>query len=128
MGLAAAVVGAGVIGAGGAMYASSQNAKAAGRASAAQQQGNNAAISEQQRQFDINQANLHPWLQSGQGALSQQMQLLGLGGIPGIGANGQAITPDYAAYVQNNPDLLASYQAQANGGTGWAPGGTPGED
>jgi hypothetical protein len=125
MGMAAAAVGAGALGAAGNIYSSSQNASAAKHAANAQQQANAQAMAEQQREYGINQQHMAPFLQSGQGALSQQMQLLGLGGIPGIGPNGQAQTPDYAAYVQNNPDLLAAYQAQA-GGSGWAPNGAAG--
>lgn len=114
MGLAAATIGAGVLGAGAMAYSGSQQSKAAGKAANAQTAANQAAIGEQQREFDVNQSNLAPWLQKGSAALGQQADLLGLGG-----------SPDYAAYVQNNPDLMADYQAQANGG-GWTPSGQTG--
>lgn len=110
-----ATIGAATIGAGASVYAGSQAAGAAKSAANAQQQANAQALAEQQREFNVNQTNLQPFLQAGQAAVGGQRDLLGLGGG----------TPDYASYVRNNPDLLAAYQAQA-GGSGWAPNGPAG--
>ncbi len=54
--------------------------KAAKRAAAAQQQGLEAGITEQRRQFDVTQANLRPFQEAGVGALAGQQALLGLSG------------------------------------------------
>jgi len=51
---------------------------AVGQASQAQQQSAQASIDEQRRQFDAVQKLLNPYVQSGTGALQQQMALLGL--------------------------------------------------
>ncbi len=73
-------VAAAVVGAGGAIYSSNKNAQTAKKAGEAQGQGDQAAVDEQQRQFDITQKNLQPWLVGGQQALGQQQNLLGLNG------------------------------------------------
>jgi hypothetical protein len=51
---------------------------AVGQASQVQQQSAQAGIDEQRRQFDAVQKLLNPYVQSGTGALQQQMALLGL--------------------------------------------------
>lgn len=97
------------------VYGASQQSKAVKSAAQAQTDASSAAIAEQQRQFDINQSNLKPYLTAGQSALQSQMALLGLGGTPATpaaAAPAASAQPDYAAYVQNNPDLLAAYQSQ----------------
>ena len=53
-------------------------AKDAGEAQAA---SSDKAVAEQRRQFDITQANLQPFIQAGQGALTEQQALLGLSGV-----------------------------------------------
>ena len=59
---------------------------AAGDDADVQAQASQAAIEEQQRQFDILQANLSPYMQAGLPALSQYQALLGLGGGAPAGA------------------------------------------
>lgn len=54
--------------------------KAAKRAAGVQQQGQEAGIAEQRRQFDITQGNFQPFQEAGVGALGQQQALLGLSG------------------------------------------------
>ena len=54
--------------------------KAAKRAGKIQQQGQEAGVAEQRRQFDITQGNLQPFQEAGVGALGQQQALLGLSG------------------------------------------------
>ena len=103
-------------GIGGSLIASNGAKSAANTAAAAETAANNAAIAEQQRQFNTNQANLQPFLQGGQSALQAQLALLGLSpGTSGTGATpGMAATPgqpDYASYLQQNPDVLAGYNA-----------------
>jgi hypothetical protein len=63
---------------------------AAKTAAQQQEQGVQAGIAEQKRQFDVTQANLQPWLTAGTGALSQ----LTSGTAPG----GSLVTPYGATY------------------------------
>lgn len=88
---------ASVAGIGSSIYGAVNNANATGKAAQTQADAAKQAA-----------ANYAPWLGAGQSALGAQMQLLGLGG----GAGGIGGQPNYAAYVQNNPDLLAAYQSQ----------------
>lgn len=62
------------------LYNGSQAADAAQGANAATQAGNQAAIAEQQRQFDAIQQLLSPYVNAGTGALAGQQNLLGLNG------------------------------------------------
>lgn len=63
---AAAVVGA---------YSANQQSKAAKGAANAQTRAADAATAEQQRQFDLTRQDQQPWLQAGQGALTQMQAL-----------------------------------------------------
>lgn len=58
--------------------------KQANNAANAQIQAAQLAAAEEGRQFDITQANLQPWLTAGNAALSEQMKILGLGGMAGM--------------------------------------------
>jgi len=77
-----------VIGAAGAIGGSLIGSKAAGKAADTQEQAALASIEEQKRQFDINQENMEPWLQTGQLGLSALAQGLGLGEQTGTGPVG----------------------------------------
>jgi len=55
--------------------------KAAKKAAGIQQQGQDAGIAEQRRQFDITQGNFQPFQEAGVAALGQQQALLGLSGV-----------------------------------------------
>jgi hypothetical protein len=55
---------------GGSVISGVLGASAANKASKAQQNSANAATAEQKRQFDISNANMQPWLQSGQQGLN----------------------------------------------------------
>lgn len=77
-----------------------------GSAAKAQTQAEQQALQLQQQQFGQTQANLSPFIQGGNEALNAQLKLLGLGGVS---------QPNYAAYVQNNPDLLSAYQQNGQG-------------
>ena len=78
---AAAVVGA---------YSANQQSKAAKGAANAQKGAADAATAEQQRQFDLTRQDQQPWMQAGQGALSQ-MQALNAGDLSSFKSS-----PDYA--------------------------------
>lgn len=94
MGIAAAIGGAAVIGAGASIYGSSTAASSANKAATK----NNAL---QQQIYAENQAALSPYEDRGNSAGTAINALLGLGNS----------TPNYAGYVQGNPDLLAAYNA-----------------
>jgi hypothetical protein len=90
--------------------------------------------------FNTIRDDLSPYRAIGSQALPGVAQLLGLssgqpatvmnpavyqggfGGLTGVGApagGGAAAQPDFAGYVQNNPDLLAAYQANPSFGTSY---------
>lgn len=96
---------------GGSVASSSAQKSAANTASAAQTAANDKAIAAQQAQYQQTRSDLGGYRDAGSAALSQQMNLLGLGGS--TASAGSAGTPDYAAYVQANPDLMADYQKVA---------------
>ena len=87
-----AVLGAGALGAGASVYSGNKASSAAKKASAAQQKGQDAAIAEQRRQFDVMREILAPYVTAGRpdltqpyigagpGAIQQMQRLAGLGG------------------------------------------------
>lgn len=113
-GVATAVVGSSLIGG----YLSSQaQSEAAGTAAQAQIQAAQLGIGEQQRQFDITQKLLAPYIQGGTGALGAQQALLGLGGTD---AQQQAIaalqaSPEFQALTQQGENAILQ-NAAATGG------------
>jgi hypothetical protein len=122
MPLFAALISAGsaIAGTVGNVISSGNTAGAIKNAAAAQQQANGQGIAAIQNNEGLTGQLYSPYLNSGAAALSQLDQLLGLGtpaAAPGVAQASQG-APDYAAYVRNNPDLLAQYQAQ----TGYARG------
>lgn len=76
-----AIIAAG-IGAVGAIGGGLLASKGASKAAQAQTQSDQAAIGEQNRQFDIANQNFAPFLQAGQGALGQYGNIVGLNGAP----------------------------------------------
>jgi len=113
MGVAAAIGAVATLG--GAAIASSGAKSAANTQAQAAQSG----VAEQQREFDINQANYAPWLAAGKDALSGQLNLLGLGTG---GADGQQAaidqlkaSPLYQSLYRNGQDTLLN-NAAATGG------------
>lgn len=79
---------------------------AAKEASKAQQQGTEAGMAEQRRQFDALQALMKPYVQSGTGALQGQNDLLGLNGFKKQqGAIGN---------IENSPFFKSQYQQAEN--------------
>lgn len=67
----------------------------------------NASTKAQQQAYQQAEADLAPYQSAGATALPQLMALLGLGN----GQPGNFGQPNYAAYVQNNPDVLAAFNA-----------------
>jgi hypothetical protein len=120
MGLGAAILGAGAIGAVGGIANGVMQSNAAGNAAKAQQNATNAALAEQQREFNIQQGNLQPWLASGRNALNQEDILLGLGGlspdvlsganITAAGSPGGMTDAQAQALLAARPDVMAEYQ------------------
>lgn len=107
MGIAAAVAGAGVLGAGASLYGSSQQADAA-----------KAGINEQQQMFQILQGNLAPYMQTGQQSLSALNSAL-----PGLTAPfnpaNLASTPGYQFTLQQGMNAVNN----SNSTKGWGQSG-----
>lgn len=104
-----------VIGAGTALYAGSQQKKAAGKALDAQTQANDQALAEQAAARNQITQLQQPFVGTGYAALDALSQQFGLspaqGAAPAAQPQAQAPAgPDYAAYVQANPDLVAAQQ------------------
>lgn len=106
--MGAALLGSAVIGAGANAIGASANSKAIGKATDAQVQSNRESLELQKDIYGKNNALLSPFVERGNVAGDTINALLGLptatGNGPGMGE------PDYAGYVQGNPDLLAEYQ------------------
>lgn len=76
MGLAAAVIGAGVVGAGASIASGVMSSNASQKAANTQLQGTQAALSTQQNMFDQAQNALSPYIQAGQNVLPTLQNLL----------------------------------------------------
>lgn len=96
-------VGASVVGS---VLGSRSQKKAADKASQAQQETTQASIDEQRRQFDHIQGLLEPYVQSGNNALTQQGDLMGLNGVQ---AQQSAIDN-----LNNSPFLQSAYRQAEN--------------
>lgn len=101
----------------GGLLSSSAQKKAASTAAAAQTQASEAGIAEQRRQSDIVQELLHPYVEAGTSALSQQ---LALAGVAGPEAQQAAITaleqgPQFQSLVQQGEEAILQ-RAAATGG------------
>ena len=66
---------------GGSIIGGIMSKKSNDRATDAKVEGQDAAIAEQRRQFDITQGNLEPFQEAGQQAVGEQQNLLGLNGV-----------------------------------------------
>lgn len=106
-GLAAGLATAGTIGAGvsavGGIASSLIGANAASSAAQTQEQGTQAAIAEQQREFNVEQQNAAPYLQAGQGSLAQ----LTAGTAPG----GSLVAPFGETYTTPAPFSYGAFTA-----------------
>lgn len=103
--LAAVAIGAGALG------SAAISSSAAGKASRAASDAADQSAQVQREVYSQNAQTLAPYVQGGNAAGSQINALLGL-----------SSGPDYAAYVQANPDILADFQKQS------ATGGSPSFD
>lgn len=102
-------VAAAAVAAGGAIYASNKQSGAAKDAANASNAATQASIDEQKREFDINQQNQAPWLNTGKSALSV---LSGMYGLNGDGSGQAANAPDYSAFYQSPDYQFALQQGQ----------------
>lgn len=103
--MSAAIVAA-VVGVAGAAVVANQQKQAAKGAAFAQQQAAQAGINEQKTQWEAIQAMLAPYVKAGEGALTGQQALLGMGGPE---AQQKAI-----AELQNSPQFQALTQQGEN--------------
>lgn len=104
--VAAAVIGSAVVGAVGSSMASDSASEASEQAAGAQSQAAANQVAESRRQFDEIRQLLNPYVQAGAGALTQQQNLLGLGGAE---AQKNAI-----ASISNSPQMMAMQQQGEN--------------
>lgn len=98
-----------VIGAAVSLYGANQQRNAANRGAQAQQDASQAAIAEQQRQFDLTRQDQAPWLQAGTDALGKQQSFLN-GDWSGF-----QNSPDYK-YALDQGLSAIDHRAAANGG------------
>lgn len=112
--VAAAVAGAAVVGG---VYSANQQSKAADRAAGAQQAASDAGIAEQQRQFDVIQGLLKPYVSTGTTALTAQQDLVGLNGNNAQAAAIQALqsSPQFTSMLQQGENSILQ-NASATGG------------
>lgn len=91
--------------------------KGAKKAAKAQAQSDAQAIAEQRREFDINQVNFAPWLESGKEALGGQGDLLGLNGagVQQTSIDALKASPLYQSLFRNGQDTILN-NASASGG------------
>lgn len=105
--VAAAIVGAAVVGGGATAYAANKGAKAQTKAA------NQANQTLQQTQGQIRE-DLLPYNQAGQAATGSLNRLLGLSGGTGSGASGGVSAPDWSGYLAANPDVAQSFNGQVS--------------
>lgn len=97
--LAGAAIAGSAIAGGASIIGANQASKAAKNATAAQTTANNAALAEQQRQYDTTRADYAPWRQAGESALQQLSAVHGIT-LPG---GPQAPNDPYAGFMES-PD------------------------
>lgn len=102
---------------GGSLLSASAAKKSAKTAANAQTQANQAAIAEQQRQYDLTRGDLMPFQQAGVSALGQQGNLLGLNGTDAQTASIQALqaSPLYQSLFRTGQEAVLQ-NASATGG------------
>lgn len=120
-GIATAIIGGAVVGAGATIYASGKAAdaqsSAAEKGATAELQATRESIEEQRRQFDEIQALLSPYVEAGNTSLTQQMNLIGLGGDTAQASAISALeaSPQYEALVKSGEEAILQ-GASATGG------------
>ena len=106
-----------IVGIGGSLGSAALGASSANKAASAQTKAADAQVAESRRQFDLVQSLLKPYVTAGTGALSGQMNLMGLNGNPAqeTAINDLAGGAQFGALVgQGEEALLAN--ASATGG------------
>lgn len=98
---AAGAIGGAAISSNAASNAADTQANAADRAAQLQYDASQKALDFQKQQWDTQQANMKPWLDSGQQSLSQLDYLLGIGPQSGAGINPSS--GGYGSLLQANP-------------------------
>lgn len=113
MPVAAVAVGSLALGA----YSANQQRKAANSATSAQTQASEAAVAEQQRQFNEIQKLLQPYVQGGTNAFGAQQALLGLSGAEAQqkAINELQASPQFTSLLQQGENALLQ-NASATGG------------
>ena len=111
---AAVVAGAAVVGS---AYSARKSSKAAGKAADAQEEASAAGIEEQRRQFDKLVELLSPYTKAGEGSLSAQQNILGLGGAAAQQAaiSGIEQSPYFQSVAQQGENAILQ-NASATGG------------
>lgn len=101
---------------GGIMSANAQK-NAAGKAAAAQTAADQAAIAEQQRQYNTTRSDLMPWQKAGKGALGDIGDLIGINGVNAQqrGISSLQTSPLYQSLFNNGQNTLLA-NAAATGG------------
>lgn len=101
----------------GSAISSDAQRSAANKARDAQNRSSDAAIAEQQRQFDAIQKLLQPYVSAGTGALTAQQNLIGLGGEQAQRSAISALqgSPEFAALTQQGENAILA-NASATGG------------
>ncbi len=109
---------AAAISAAGGLYSASQQSKAAKSAANAATTASDQNIAEQQRQYNQTRQDNLPFMQSDLARRAMADRSYGIQGTPTAMQSdaqayygGNAGMPDFGAYVRNNPDLLAAYNA-----------------
>jgi hypothetical protein len=109
--MTAALIGA-AAGAAGSIYSANQQSKAAKKSAQAVQQAGDANVAEQRRQYDQTRQDWLPFQQSDLARRSMADRSYGIQSTPsttGGTYQGNVGQPNYAAYVNSNPDLLDAY-------------------
>ena len=119
------VTGSLIVGGLGALSGLSGN-RAARQAAEQQRAAAAASLAENQRQFNIGQQNLAPWLRSGRAALGEQTALMGLGGDTEGAMRSLQTSPGYQFRMGQGQNQLTS-GLSARGGMGSGKGMAAGQ-
>ena len=115
-----------LIGAGVGAYSANQNRNAASDAADLQAGAANRGYGLSERQFNIGQQNLAPWLRAGRAALDEQTALMGLGGDSAGALRSLQTSPGYQFRLNQGQNQLNSGLA-ARGGMGSGKGMAAGQ-
>lgn len=98
------------IGAGTAIYGANKQSDAAKQAASIQQSDQQAALAEQQREFNVNQKNEAPFLKAGTGAVNSLSELTSTPGKGLLTPYGQTFTPPSMSDVASEPGYQFTQQ------------------